>query len=456
MQFEDYALRLNASAFASRSKAKAKPQRRDPSSSSTGTIPIGKRTWTDVEPGELSLSDYPVSKQLITLLRHGDLPREDDGAIEFWRIKEYLRKYVLHCHHWSDDKWKKSMAVGGRNKKRYQYCTDPSRQEIIYLRALQGHSGRNLIDPSLQDNVCIPNDFFKYIYHVGCAINLHSIINSELIPTEQKLSNRQTVFFMLVTPYNKEHKYPETVDLKATRHARYLQTAWKKHQNTMYWVDIRLAQKKRLKFYQTRSNAIILYNTLPSCCTPKPLKMETGEIIYEKVFVSPRPPPKISLRNNWMKELGSEVARQAESSQPTQPKTPNPIVRTGRPVTTEPPSRSSAQEIDKRFLLDCESTNVSVERSDKDKDADENVDAIQVTTGRLVGSEQSIDLFTQREEIYIDFRESGLPHAVVKQAENFRVRELVKKIESHPHRQTLQADLQQSNAYNPLSENQRR
>ena len=52
----------------------------------------------------------------------------------------------------------------------------------------------------------------------------------------------------------------------------------------------------------------------------------------------------------------------------------------------------------------------------------------------------------------MDFRVYGLPHAVVKQAENFRVRELVKKIESHPHRQDLQADLQQSNAYNPFSE----
>ena len=51
-----------------------------------------------------------------------------------------------------------------------------------------------------------------------------------------------------------------------------------------------------------------------------------------------------------MKELGSEVAGQAESSQPTEPKTPNPIHRTGRPVTTEQTSRSSAQEIDTRFL----------------------------------------------------------------------------------------------------------
>ena len=61
-------------------------------------------------------------------------------------------------------------------------------------------------------------------------------------------------------------------------------------------------------------------------------------------------------------------------------------------------------------------------------------------------------LFTQCEEIDFDFRVSGLPHAVVKQAENFRVHELVKKIESHPHRRALQADLKQNNTYNPFSE----
>ena len=95
---------------------------------------------------------------------------------------------------------------------------------------------------------------------------------------------------------------------------------------------------------------------------------------------------------------------------------------------------------------------VSVKRLDQDKDADENVDTDHVIERwRPVEREQSIDLFTQREEIDIDFSVSGLPHAFVKQAENFRVRELVKKIESHPHRRALQADLQQNNAYNPFS-----
>ena len=46
-------------------------------------------------------------------------------------------------------------------------------------------------------------------------------------------------------------------------------------------------------------------------------------------------------------------------------------------------------------------------------------------------------------DVDIDFRIPGLPHSVVKQAENYRVRELVKKIENHPHRQSLQRDLQQ-------------
>ena len=105
--------------------------------------------------------------------------------------------------------------------------------------------------------------------------------------------------------------------------------AWKKRQNTVYWVDINLALKKGFKFYQTRSNAIILYNTLPAYCIPKALMMGIGEIIYEEVYASPRPPPKISLKDNWMKELGSEVAGGGEDSQQTQSKTKNPIVKHG-------------------------------------------------------------------------------------------------------------------------------
>ena len=168
MQREEYALKMSASDFfACQLKAKAKSQRREPADSSTRTILIGKRTWTDVEPGEYSFSDNTVSKKLIHLLRHARIQREDDGAVELWRIKDNVQKHFQHCHHWSDDKWKKSMAGGGGSKKRYQYCTDSS-GTFLYLRALQGHSGRNLIDPTLQDNVIIQSKLLPV--HLSCRM----------------------------------------------------------------------------------------------------------------------------------------------------------------------------------------------------------------------------------------------------------------------------------------------
>ena len=101
-----------------------------------------------------------MAKRLNTLLRHGDLPREEDGAIGFWRLNDDLRNKFEFSQYWSDDVWKSKMAGGGGNKKIFRYCTDPSGQEILYLRALQGHSERNPIDPTLQDYMFIPNNFF--------------------------------------------------------------------------------------------------------------------------------------------------------------------------------------------------------------------------------------------------------------------------------------------------------
>ena len=149
--------------------------------------PTRERKWTDVKSEDFSPVDYTVSKQLSTLLRHGHLPREDDGAIEFWRKKEYLRNDLERSQHWSDEKWKSTTAQGGGNKNRFQYFTDPSGPEILYLRALQGHSARNLIDPSLQDNVLIPNDFFEYILS-------HRMCHQFTLHREFRIDTRRTKF----------------------------------------------------------------------------------------------------------------------------------------------------------------------------------------------------------------------------------------------------------------------
>ena len=48
--------------------------------------------------------------------------------------------------------------------------------------------------------------------------------------------------------------------------------------------------------------------------------MKSEEIIYQKVYVSPRPPPKSSNKDNWINGLDSEVAGSSKDTQRIQPK----------------------------------------------------------------------------------------------------------------------------------------
>ena len=280
------------------------------------------------------------------------------------------------------------------NKKRFQFCNDPSGQEILYLRALQGHSGRNPIDPSLQDNVLIPNNFFEYIYHIGCAINF-TLQHEFRIDTGRTQFGQKTDGILHICGSYEQRTQRSWCNRPGSTASCMVQAEkWKIHQDTVY---IKLAQQKRI---WVLSDTIERHHPLrhtPSLLYPEGDQDGNWRNQKRESICVTRPPPKISFKDNWRKDLGSEVVGNGEDSQRTQPKTTNPIVRTGKPV-----------------------------------------------------SEQPTGLFTQLEEIEIDFRVSGLPHAVVKQAENFRVHQLVKKIESHPHREALQAELQQNKVYNPF------
>ena len=177
---EEQASQTSVKVIAARSKAK--PQKKEPVDVPS-IRPMHERKWIDIEPSEPSLAAFDVSKKVISLLRHNQtVQREEDGAIQFYRVKFHLRNHHSQIQNWSDDRWKACLAAGGGSKRRYQYCSDDS-GTILYLRALQGHSGSNLIDPTLQDNVLIGPGIFPYIYHVGCtSVNLQSTINNGLIP----------------------------------------------------------------------------------------------------------------------------------------------------------------------------------------------------------------------------------------------------------------------------------
>ena len=96
----------------------------------------------------------------------------------------------------------------------------------------------------------------------------HSITYSAFIPGGQNSSNRQTVFFLLVDPMDKEHKDPDTIDLEhhvlhstCIRHGRNIK-------NTVYWVDNQTCSKERIevlsdtieRYHSSRNTPSLLYS----------------------------------------------------------------------------------------------------------------------------------------------------------------------------------------------------
>ena len=280
------------------------------------------------------------------------------------------------------------------------------------------------------------------------------------------------MFFLPVDPRDENHRDPENIDYSVPHHARYVQNSWKRHQDTVFWIDIDLGIiKERLKFYQTRSNAIILQGTLPASCIVRAERLKSGEKLYERQYLSPRPPPKISLRHdlNWNKgqDQGSTVEHrpvgklvqqslgetvQFRSSKPTQ--SPKPIEdRSGRPVTQEIVSvlqeELSSSDRSGKPVTEEEQHVRNHDGSGK-PDGEEKQHTVQ--ENYHLKSRDNVDKFDlATDDANVDFNISGIPEEAVKRSENFNILQLIRRITRHPQKQAVQNDLDQKQSFNAFS-----
>ena len=142
----------------------------------------------------------------------------------------------------------KERTKGKGANKRFQYCVNPnSSNQFLYLRAIQGHSGDNAVDPELQDNVLLPKGFTEYIYHVGIASELSSRIRNALIPGRKHLKKgRQAVFFTTVNRMEDGNCMEKTPrDLTKPRIAPCKNT-WKRLQNMVLLVQFEARSREKL------------------------------------------------------------------------------------------------------------------------------------------------------------------------------------------------------------------
>ena len=467
--YEEEAVPASSEVIAPRSKAKAKPQPRE--SSGTTTIPLSERIWIDIVPSKQDLDSHNLSKKVINLLRHNQkVHREQDGAVQFYKIKFHLRDYSLPIQNWSDNRWFACLAAGGGPKRRYQYCSD-SLGSIIYLRALQGAFWGQY---HWSGNAGSSVDFtWNISLNLQCRKQFQYLFNG-LIPGGQNLRRRQSVFFLPVDPRDENHRDPENIDYSVPRHVRYVHNTWKRHQDTVFWIDINLGIiKERLKFYQTRSNAIILQGVLPPSCIVRAERLNGGEPLYKRQYLSLRPPPKISLRHdlNWTRgndDLGSTVEHrpvgklvqqsQGEtvhfgSSKPTQsPKTnedrsEKPVAQEIVGVLQEEPSSSdrTGKPVTKRKNNMSE---ITITHGDL-KERTHSTQCKKTIISNVVIMWTSLTL--QRTMRMLTSVSLAFLKKAVKRSENFNILQLIRRITRHPQKQAVQNDLDKEQSFNAFS-----
>ena len=157
--------------------AKAKSRRKPTLTMSLVSIPYRERKWIEADPGKYSQGCFEVSKVMIRLLQHDDtVHREDDGAVRFDDLAEKFKAKFDGTSCWPLEAWITFLAQGEDRRKGFSTAGNPnSSKHFLYFPAIQGHSGGTLVDPAVQDNVLLPEDFAEFIYHIGNDNEFHFI-----------------------------------------------------------------------------------------------------------------------------------------------------------------------------------------------------------------------------------------------------------------------------------------
>ena len=143
-----------------------------------------------------------------------------------------------------------------------------------------------------------------------------SFLLEELLPFTSPLGwceeGRQTVFFTPLNPFGDNPDDEEPSDDLLKPRKVYYHRKWKPRQDAVYWINFAQAQEKGLQFWQTRSHAIIVYNSVPADCIYKVISQKGERTLYERLS-SPRPAPKIILKSAWQSQQQQDTSESSVS-----------------------------------------------------------------------------------------------------------------------------------------------
>ena len=271
-------------------------------------IPLSERSWHSLpakKEGRLSW----ISRTAAQILRHENLHATDGSVVfsNFYKAMtdEMWRTVGNGCVQFiSSPQLMIQSIIRGSDRIRYQICWQRETSAVpdlmsgafassslspIYIRAVQGHSGKTKVDLSLMKAWEVTTEHTYILFHAGWRHNMDSILRNGLLAggATEKPGRRQHCYFSIRDPRvaapgdQSTTYYPTDRDKEeiATGITTRAYPIHDKALDAMYQIDLRRAKELGLHFYQTPSLAVLCDSNIPPECIIKITDMP-GQVLY--------------------------------------------------------------------------------------------------------------------------------------------------------------------------------
>ena len=137
----------------------------------------------------------------------------------------------------------------------------------------------------------------------GCSFKINSILENGLNAGGKQQGG---------TYREKSSEEAPSDDFTIPRKVHY-HRSWKHDQDAVHWVKLSRAQDQGLRFWQTKSSAIIVRNPLLTDCICGAISQSGDRTLFERLSTA-RPAPKVTLGSNWQSQQQQPLSGGASSS----------------------------------------------------------------------------------------------------------------------------------------------
>ena len=134
-------------------------------------------------------------------------------------------------------------------------------------------------------NTLIPYNWKEFILHRGSTFNQFSVTQTGLV-AGGKASKGNKPFSSRILIHSEVMHTKKKNQVKTVQNPRkvHFRSYWRRGQKAEDWTRLSRAQDHGLEFCQTKSSAIIVYQSVPNHCIERVVSENGGRILFQRVL----------------------------------------------------------------------------------------------------------------------------------------------------------------------------